>query len=232
MSIPPWDSARLEGAIVADTGIEKVVAAWKRRQSGAAFRAEQIGRCSNLVLTKRLRGVVGPQARRQTRADAIVAIIDGIQQAGETTTPGELNRCVQIHHACRLLPLKGVSMRMVRPLLPLLKRNPRTEEWTLRKEDQARGLVTRLDGLSAGEVTREVDQLLGRKPRRPKVKPSRMESTIKMVAKLSHDEQRRLHQVLDKTFGAQPARSQPQPIPDTLPLPADGKKSLFGRRAG
>ncbi len=217
-----------------DKDLEKVVAAWKKGEVGTTGSAEAKGRVAFSVVSRRLRGVTGAKPRREVRAATIKSIVDALSQADLRASTGDVNRALKAFHAVQLLDVGKQPMRIVRALLPLVKRQPKDESWILRKPDEARGLVKQIEGMTVDQVVAEVDRILGRKPRspraRPEPKPRPAMAIIEDIAKLDGEQQKRIYLALAKKFGQVAAPPRTIPIPDKQ---VDEKKpGLLRRLAG
>ena len=238
---------------MADDEFKRIIDAWQRNDTAAKL----IGERSHLAIAKRLKGSVGSVMRRKTRSDAIVAIVDAVTQAGFNTSAGEINRYVKMYQTAKLLCIDSAPRRTLRVLSPLVIRNAKNEEWTIRsgKGDDAHALVARLDTLDVDQVGLEVNRILGRKPRvtAERVKPTAAQKAVKqLVAMSSADVREMLHQLREADKVAwrvlfatvksmsvrrdkiEPVIAEVQPVEQiSVPMPPPpGKKSLLGRLAG
>lgn len=119
------------------------------------------GELAHRYLVGELASVVGPGKRRKRRAALVAELTARLAKQGIQESASHVDQIIGCWQVAQLLGTPGedakeLSIRVLRAFLPLIRRDPATEEWFLQPEyaDAARRLWKRITSGRFGQSTR------------------------------------------------------------------------------
>ena len=225
---------------------ESVVAAYRKMQCSTGSGCIAVGRVAHAAVRKRLSIFKGLGPRRRARAETVADMADAIVAAGFRTAAAELNRMICCYHVGEIYgpaEAKGLPWRTLRAFCSTIRRVPKDETWVIKPklENIAPDMFARAVAgeIQAGLVQAELNELLGRKPRAAKPKPSPVRRILQAVSKLGDDQQRELYRALQRKFspvaplpGDEPSGNVSIPIATAPGKAADVRRPLLKKKLG
>ena len=221
--------------------VTRVVEAWSAGEASAAASSIRVGQLAHRAVRAGVLVLRDKKSRRTQRAEILETIATQLQAAGHRARASHMARHIRVAMVAQCYGIDAARKQpipVLRAFATTIRRDTAKEAWSVKgtHEEAARGLWERVVGgdLQPVDVPAAIDNMLDRKPRAPKPKPTLRDRAARLIAQLSADDQQTIYRALAKRFGpvVVPTSTvkQTSPIPDTIPMPEPPAKPGLRKR--